>query len=379
MTYEPREGVDYIVDFYALAGIEPEAVETDIRTALNQQVKQYHPDRLEGLAPEIKEKGERIAKLLNRARGILLDSDSRTEYDNILSEWDGPISTDGTPVITIERAYEAEMEWKTPAEVEAHFIELTEQINTLTNYNPHRLAFLETLIADGEPSDELRAEYEDALLQKDRALALEEAERSKLLGLPDMDSERYAATLNYGEEIEDKIDTARTEKLAEIERRSIGGVATRLALLSGDTENEKVIVPQSLPVVKLPLYFEEQAARVLEIAKSRAELVDKRLLNWVPEYPEEEIQDEPRERLIVGVFNGESYYWIGFKLDTDNDSAEFEEVDESTIGLLDKEDFKSVISQGYGIVKANMMDQIDNNDLIGVAIGKYTDKFKTKL
>jgi len=377
MTYEPREGVDYIIDLYAVTGVE-RAAETDIiKSALNQRAMEYYPDRLQGVAPEFREKGERMAKLLNRARGILLDHEKRAEYDEILSEWNGPVSKDGTPVIAIERAYEAEIGNKTSDEVEAFFSQLTERIATMTGYNPRRLAFLESLIqGGGEISDELRAEYEDALLQKDTALALEEAERSRLLGLPDMDSEHYVATLTYGEDMKAKLETAKEGKFEEVQARVLGGVGTRLALLSGEASTELATAADSSFKLELPAYFEDQAARVLELAKARAELVDKRLVNWQPSYPEVELQSELQEKLIVGVSNGELCRWISFSINPSDDSADYEVISDDIKQLLNQKEFKAVIEQGYGVVVVELMEHIDSNDLIGVAIGKYTDRFK---
>jgi curved DNA-binding protein CbpA len=211
MTYKPQEGVDYIVDLYAVAGTERDAAEADIKTALNGRAMEYHPDRLEGLAPEFLEKGERIAKLLNRARGILLDTDKRFEYDGILSSWEGPLSTDGTPIISMSRIQEVKFRDESPEQVEMHFRAYQIAIRSHTGYSPNRLDFLEQMLEQSgdDVSEELRSEYEDALLQKDRALAIEEAERSKLLGMPEIEEQNYAATLNYGEETAVKIDEAR--------------------------------------------------------------------------------------------------------------------------------------------------------------------------
>ena len=51
MAYEPREGVDYVIDLYALAGVEAQAEPDELKRAINQRMVEYHPDRLQGLAP----------------------------------------------------------------------------------------------------------------------------------------------------------------------------------------------------------------------------------------------------------------------------------------------------------------------------------------
>jgi curved DNA-binding protein CbpA len=377
MTYEPQEGIDYIVDLYAVAGVTPDTPEQEIKTALNERAMEYHPDRLQGTAPEFQQKGERIARLLNRARGILLDVDKRKEYDEILSAWDGPVSTDGTPVITVERMQEAELQGKTAEEVEAMFAEQVERIAGMTGYSPSRLSFLEKMVeqAGDDVSDELRAEYEDALLQKDRALAIEEAERSRLLGLPDIETDNYVAALGYGEETAGKLETAKAKKEADLQRLALGGVSTRLALLAGETTGTDVAV-QSTVSLELPAYYDEQAARVQEIANERDSITDKRLGNLEPIYPEADLQTELKEDLIIGVAKSNGQIWLGAKIDVETDSAAFQQISDEVKGLLDQGEYKTVIEQGNGLLLVKLMEHIDIQDLLGVAIGKYTDKYK---
>jgi curved DNA-binding protein CbpA len=378
MTYQPQEGIDYMVDLYALAGTEPSAAETDIRTALNERAMEYHPDRLQGTAPEFQEKGERIAKLLNRARGILLDQEKRAEYDEILTTWDGAVSTDGTPAITFDRLREAEYQGKSPEEVESMFAEQVERITAMTGYSPSRLSFLEKMVeqAGDNVPDDLRAEYEDALLQKDRALAIEEAERSKVLGLPDIETQDYVAALGYGEETASKIETARAKKEADIQRLALGGVGTRLALLAGEAEPATDIAVQSATSLELPTYYEEQAAKVQEIANERDSITDKRLGNLEPTYPEADLQTELKENLIIGVASGERHIWLGARINVADDSAAFQEVSNEVKALLNQGEYEAIIAQGHGLLLVKQMEHIDIQDLLGVAIGKYTDKYK---
>jgi hypothetical protein len=379
MTYEPREGVDYIVDFYALSEAERDASEEELKQALNSESMKYHPDRLMGTAREFREKGERIAVLLNRARAILLDAENRKKYDDILTTWDGPVSTDGTPIITAERQLEANLQEMSAEEVEAFFAEQAKRIVDITGYNPSRLNFLEKLVeqAGNNVPEELRAEYEDALLQKDRALAIEERERSQVLGLPDIETQDYVAVLGYGEETSRKLEVARNKKKNELQGIALGDVSAALALTAGIVApQEERAVAQSGTSLELPAYYDEQAAKVQEIASVRDDITEKRLGNFEPEYPKSELQTELNEDLIIGVASGDKYVWLGAKLDVETDSADFQEVAEEVKELLNLGDYKTVISDGNGVILVKQMEHIDIQDLLGVAIGKYTDKYK---
>ena len=139
MEYEPREGEDYIVDLYSVVGVEHDATELEIKDNIRDQLKQYHPDRLEGLAPEFRETGKRMATLLNRANVILLDTDKRQEYDQLLSEWSGPVSENGNPIIDIHRVWQAELRGKSPEEVEAIMQTDVIKMEEMLGYSPQRL------------------------------------------------------------------------------------------------------------------------------------------------------------------------------------------------------------------------------------------------
>jgi DnaJ-class molecular chaperone len=103
-SYEPRDGVDYLVDLYGVTGVPHDASPDDIKGALKERSLEYHPDRLTGLAPEFRVRAERMILLINRARVVLLDDEKRVAYDTILDSWEGPVSTDGTPVLDLAAA-----------------------------------------------------------------------------------------------------------------------------------------------------------------------------------------------------------------------------------------------------------------------------------
>jgi hypothetical protein len=377
MSYEPKEGVDYIVDLYAVAGATHEANPDELKQALNQRMVEYHPDRLEGLAPEFRTKGEQMARLLNRARVILLDPEKRQVYDEVLTEWDGPVSTSGTPVIRADRYLQAEMQEKSPEEIEEVFAKQAEQVEGMSGYSPSRLSFLEkmvTLAGDDVP-DDLRAEYEDALLQYDRTLAIQEAERSRLLSLPDIGEAGYRAGLDYSETIAGEIEAAREVRTEELRMLAIGGVSTRLALLAGEEvpQVSGAIVATST-TLELPVYFDQQAEKVHELAKKREEIVGKRLANFRPAYPEADTQIEPQPNLAIGV-GSDSYKWFGVTFDPDNNAASLVPIPEELIELLDAQDYKAAIGSGYNVLTFVPLEQVDIQTQLIDAIEKHADKY----
>lgn len=377
IDYEPREGVDYLVDLYQLAGVPSDADSQVIKKTLNERVLEYHPDRLEGMAPKFIEEGKIVTALLNRARVILMDPDKREEYDHLLGEWEGPISVDGTPIISLDRYRELEMESKSPDEIEASFATIAEKAIQVTGYSEDRLTFLENLMANGDISPELRVQYEAALLEKDAILAVQESERTKLLGVPER-KDRDVSTLDHSKEIEERLGVAREKVLEKARLRALGGVAAQLTLLSGD----EVDIPHSVNEIApassgLPHYFEEQAERIREIARQREVITDKRLENLQPAYPEEELQVEFQEKIILGIGSGEDFDWLSFEIDIEErQPAQMLELPKEIRVALNSADYKKVISKSYAIVTVPYMQNIGLVDLIGVTLGKYVKKFQ---
>lgn len=376
MSYEPKEGVDYIIDLYAVAGVAPETEPDELKRALNQRMVEYHPDRLEGLAPEFKAKGERMARLLNRARVVLLDPEKRQGYDDILTEWEGPVSKDGTPVIRMDRHLQAEMEAKTPDEIEGIFAEQAKQVEGMTGYTPSRLSFLERMVEQSgeDVPDDLRNAYEDALLSYDRSLAIQEAERSRLLSLPDIGKGGYRAGLDYSKNVAGEIESARAVRKEELRMLALGGVSTRLALLAGEevqTTGTEIATGSSL---ELPAYFDQQAEKVRELANKRQEVVEKRLANFRPTYPEAELQGEVQPNLAIGV-GEDDLRWFGVAFDPETSSASLDSIPAEVAELLAAGDYKAAVEAGFNVLTFAPLEQIDIQTQLIDAIEKHADKY----
>ncbi len=382
MTYEPREGVDYIVDLYQVANVEPDAEAEAIKRALNERLKEYHPDRLQGLAPEFRSKGERLVPLLNRAKVILLDTDKRVEYDGIMAEWDGPVSRDGTPIVRIGDAIRYDAANKTPEELEAAIGEQHAAATAVFKHDPAQQKMLATLFesADGDMKEQLRDALDKALLAEDQVLATTQDTRAQLLGMPE--NSLLAIGEDHTEKVALAIETARASQTEEYKRRALGGVSTRLALLAGSTPEEQSssdIVPmQAITDYGLPAYYDEQAKQLAEVAEQRQAIVDKRLELFEPTYPIPELQTEAHPTFVVGVAtekSPEEYKWIGFHFDVDAVAL-------NNIGLpveisvaLDAGQYEAVYQSGINILTFTSKEQIDLRTMLAVAYNKHLEKY----
>lgn len=379
MSYTPQEGVDYIVDLYAIADVNDNASNEDIKSAIRARQREYHPDRLEGLAPEFRAKGERMAKLLGRANSILLDTQKRADYDEVLSTWQGPISSDGTPVITMTRSLQAEFEQKSSDEIIADLTSGDEQVEVLAKSNDGMVSLLEKLVADAGDNvpEELATQYEEALLQQDRNLAIKEANRSDILGLAALEKRQYRAGLEYGDDVILALEERRKDQLEEAHVLAVGGAATRLALLAGETHAPATDVVQHSDIV-LPAYFDIIADQVKDIAVNRQSIVEKRLANFRPHYPEAEAQQETKPQVLIGIGKEANFSWFCGQYDADANSVDFAAIPDEITELLNAQQYVSVIDAGYNIITFDVLDQINMHDQLGEALDKYIAKYYPK-
>ena len=376
MSYGPQEGIDYIVDFYAVVGVDSEADSSDINKAINRQLAQYHPDRLTGLAAEFRAKGERMARLLNKARGILINPDKRSQYDEIRTGWTGPLSKTGDPAITVTRAMQAEMAMKSTGEVEEEFITGDKRVDTLANYSQSRLDFLERMMeaAGDNVPDDLRQQYEEALLEYDRNLAIKEAQRGDLLGLTDLSKKQYNASLTYGEDVVLELEAAKVVQLRELRSIAIGKTARKLELLSGEVATPSTELVD-LTTIQLPDYFDIVAEQVRTIATKRQEVVSKRLANFQPDYPELELQSEAKDFAIFCFVDGEKFTWFTFAPNLDMGTFDSVDTPDEVLTLLQAKDYKAVIEKNFNVALLPVLEQVGLTDLLNEAINKYLDKF----
>lgn len=379
MKYVPQEGADYIVDLYQIADVPQDADAEVIRSALNARAFEYHPDRLEGLAPEFQDRGERMAILLNRARTILLDDKRRQEYDGILEAWDGPISSDGTPVMRIDDMLRAEMAASTTDEIEAVFDAQREQAASMVKHDPTQQALFARMLdtVEGEDAEGVRRAYDSALFAEDQVLAIEEYERGRLIGLTG--NGRYETTIGYAEKVKLAIESVREEQIDDRRRRALGGVSARLALLAGEadaaSEPAEILTAES---VILPHYFESQAERIAKLATKREEILARRLEIFQPTYPLAEVQTQAHPDFAIGISSGTEdaqTAWIGFRFDRDTTSLTNVNLPDEISGLLSNGKFEQVYANGFNVLTFELLEHIEPATLLEEAYNKHLRKF----
>jgi curved DNA-binding protein CbpA len=377
MSYEPREGIDYIVDLYAVAAVQRDAETADISKSINKQLSQYHPDRLQGVAPEFQARGEKMARILNKARNVLTKTENRQQYDAIISEWDGPVSTSGDPIMRIEDAIRADMSLKPADEVAAVFEKFDTNVDTLAKSSQIRADLFENMIQQygGDVPVELREQYEATLLEIEQNLDVKETQRMELLGIS-TPIKYSGVTLGYADQVNLAIERAKGEQLEILQARALGHTANKLALLSGEPATNSTDVVSDT-AISLPTYYRPLAVQVAEIAEKRQSILEKRLANFIPEYPERASQLDAKPSVLFGLGKSDDestgYNWFAFAPDFERESIDSIDIPDEVANKLASLDYKGVFEAGFNVVVYKPLEHVDVKTLLNEAINKYID------
>jgi len=149
--HNPIEGVDYIVDHYAVLGLDPQADADTVHKAIRDARARNHPDRLGRASDEILRTAQRQTDLANRAAAILEDPQRRAGYDERLAHFRQHephlISTAGHAIVCPSRQYidvDALMAGTLLVDTESEGFQALSQ---LSGHTPEALARAERLLA----------------------------------------------------------------------------------------------------------------------------------------------------------------------------------------------------------------------------------------
>lgn len=406
-AYIPREGVDYIIDFYAIADIDREIAQENIHRSINSRLMEYHPDRVSGTAEEFQATAERMTIMLNRARIILEDPQKREEYDDILGSWEGPISKNGTPMYDVRASQLRELQAKSSDELHAHIEQQTEGVAALLGYSPeiipklrNRLRKFKDINPDDPDIDELVRELLDAISLEDSMLADKEVMYREVLGLGQLSGSAGLPGPRYLELTQQQLEeAAEVQADKEVDRLQLeaGKIATRLLLLEHVDDSAQKMpedpTTELIPRESIRQNLQQHIDKALEIGKARIELIEEIIENIPLIYPELEIQAKNTDKLIICIDwvdkdqeklatlglskktedeNGNRQSFHGFTIsETSAKSLPIEPYQEAA---LKSENFRELIEQGYNIVVFENYYRIDPVYLLEAVINRHLDR-----
>ncbi len=377
------EGVNYLTDLYSVLGVPRSADEQTIHAAFLTRAKEYHPDLLQGRAPEFQHRAAQMMAVLNRASVTLSNPPSRETYNKKLEEWNGPISLDGRPVIDLKMPFYGN---ETLEKARRRADELIDETTKIFGFDPNTFELIEQMYkSTPNPDQRLRDMYEQALLRKQSDLAIREDTKREVLGIPTSSS--MAPPIGFLAEAQDLVTSAKsrftrhTESyLRALQSGEIKMLPGREDVVQALAQNpEEAIIRLSAEMLEK---FDTASGDVLNLARQREEVITNRLELVRGEY----VTDQPEltRRLIVCLQLGSGEktenVWYAFELKGDEQEAVLERDDETqqqVQAVNDLERVAEMVKQGFNVMSVKHKEGLPPNEQLQRAVQEhYADYFE---
>ena len=69
------------LNYYEILGVSPDATKKELKTAYRRMAELHHPDKLKSSDPKLIKMATEEMILINEAKDVLFDDESRTKYD----------------------------------------------------------------------------------------------------------------------------------------------------------------------------------------------------------------------------------------------------------------------------------------------------------
>lgn len=359
MRREPQNGVDYLINYYGVIGVPQDTEDETIKKAWREKMRQYHPDRYNGLASEFQSRAEDMARMLGKAYEVLSDPVRRAAHDKQLAEWSGPISEDGIPIMPLFGSRYGVANLFGDQEAELEMEGLLQQARAMSGFDPSIHGFLEQQYsATDNPSVELENAYRQSLAKRDICLSLEESFHMEAIGLGRRTAPHPLA--DYLADTQAKVEAGTEGVVANVQQILLALHAGEVKMLGPGGEPLPIMEEvQTDPDAALVRYTERALAnyskgaeKVLELAQQRQEVINKRLALVRGEYKPE--QTEFFRRLVIRLQFGDNHRWLAFSLVGEGENVSFETDEiisqEEMEELTDPEKAQVLIVTGCNII-----------------------------
>jgi curved DNA-binding protein CbpA len=374
---DSRHGNAFLIDFYAVLGVERTADGETITKAYRQKQLHYHPDRYEGLAHEFKSQAAERSGLIAEIYAILNDPEKKQTYDAQLASWQGAISTDGYPVIDFSKPYFSP-EGVFGREPDAKRREVTDKlIDSLAGFDSNTFTLVEQMfIASANPSPEIRRAYLEQLEKRDLFLSLRESFAWEEAGFHNQPTTERV-TLDYHEHVEAQISEA-GKKFGETVSKTLLMISTGEIKLLG-TQGEAIATEITAdPSQALALYqqraterFTQVTGSVRHIATKRAELTQKRVDAIKAEYNPPQEKMFPFLAICMKPPNGK--LWQCFYYDGESVTVHPDITSDELERLEDPAAAEEWIAKGRNILYFSIQNSIEYLDQLRELVMRHFD------
>ncbi len=355
-------GVDFVIDYYALFGVPRDADKSAITTAYHKKQMQYHPDRFQGLAPELLREAEHQSNLLNVAYAVLSDGERRAGYDNLLANWKRPLSRRGEIVIDLTDPHFS-------------FASLVDHLNEdpdvrereaeklALQFSGFEKATYEFFRSQAESPagipDALKPPYLEQLERRDLYLSLREGFLWDNLG-----DKNHSPTpkLEYRQQVGEHLIAVRELARTNVERQVFLLTAGEQALLpapEGSGEIVDVGTVLAHYTARLDEHFERQKALLEPLAAEREDILGKRF-EIAAELEYDKGTVEYTDKVLLGMLGDGTWVWVVMEFDAN--SVRVADPPEGVDALEDVNDRSAAerfVRDGYTVLRFKAVQGIE--------------------
>lgn len=312
VDYQPIPEVDYIVDHYAILGVERSATIDEIKSAYRVMMLEWHPDRFANAPDYLKEQANRKIFLAQQAVAILSDDKKRIEYTARLENFDPKlISEDGTPIISLSARRVHIERLMTGAEVDG-----TKARGFAKQFSGHNDSIFEAIKAaysSNKHDAGMRAAYHAVLEKKLAFYDLLEKLEWHYAGVSNQtEPKNFAEPQDYIEKRKAQIQATGSEIENLVERKLLqlsSGEAMLLLTTGGkfigadDLKSDYEKIREDLSRIAKS-HFEKYSGSLLELAQKRVEIIAELLTHFSNYRYLVDLRKDTRDLLVLLNCNG---------------------------------------------------------------------------
>ncbi|MEO7529933.1 MAG: J domain-containing protein [Sediminibacterium sp.] len=357
------QGIDYLVDYYAVLGIERDSTLEQVKQAYRTKQKQYHPDLFQGLAPELLGQAEKKVALISEAHKALSDPTTRAEYDALLETWDKPISRNGEVIIDLNASGFSLSNLVENLSVDAETREQEAEKLALqfSNSNPATYSFFcQQADTDSGIPEALKAAYLEQLDARDLYLSLRETFLWESLGLK---NHTLSARLDYADQVEEDLKDTADRAIESVEEQVLLlTVGERTLLPAPEGMESKADSSTMLAHYKALIdeHIERQAELLRPIAAEREQVLNARFIAGSG-FAYHSLHPQPityTQKLVIEAKLKDRSIWFSFEFMDNNTRVVSHEV-EGLERLSDPAVAEEWILKGYNLVSFVVQEGVD--------------------